>query len=74
MRGSLVERDRELAKAKHPTCLEEEFDSYIWDTRQGRKKGEEPVDSSNHALDAGRYLVARFDLKPSTVHYSQRVY
>lgn len=74
MRNCLVERDPELAKAKQPTCLEEEFDSYIWDTRQGQKKGEEPVDESNHGLDAGRYLVARFDLKPSTVHYSQRVY
>jgi len=74
MRDCLVERDRDLAEGKQPTCLEDEPESYVWDTRQGAKKGEQPVKESDHALDALRYLVAYFDLVPSTVKYSQRIY
>lgn len=74
VRDCVVERDPELVKAKLPTSMEGEFPVYIWDVRQGRKKGEEPVDANNHAMDAGRYLVARFDLKPTDVRYSARVY
>jgi phage terminase large subunit len=74
LRDSLVERDRYLEEGKQPTCLEEEPESYIWDTRQGMKKGEQPVKENDHALDALRYLVAHFDLRPSDVHYSSRVY
>lgn len=73
-RDCLVERDRDLAEKKQPTCLEEEPDTYIWDTRQGMKRGEQPVKESDHALDALRYLVAYFDLIPSNVRYSNRVY
>lgn len=73
-RDGLVERDRELAEAKQPTCLEEEPESYIWkEDSAGRK--DEPVKENDHALDALRYLVAHFDLRPSTVTYSnQRIY
>ncbi len=74
MRDCLVERDRDLAEGKQPTCLEDEPESYVWDTRQGAKKGEQPVKESDHGLDALRYLVAYFDLVPSTVKYSQRIY
>lgn len=70
----LVERDRDLAEKKHPTCLEDEPESYIWDTRQGMKSGEAPVKESDHGLDALRYLIAHFDLQPSTVAYSNRIY
>ncbi len=74
LRDSLVQRDRDLAEAKHPTCLEEEPESYVWDTRQGMKRGEAPMKEHDHGLDALRYLVAHFDLVPSGVRYSQRIY
>jgi phage terminase large subunit len=76
MRGSLVERDAELAQRKQPTCLEEEPDVYVWKVgADGNPKAkEEPEKEYDHALDASRYLVARFDLRPSNVTYSQRIY
>src|SRR5574340_1824138 len=42
-RESLVETDRDLAEGKQPTCLQDEPESYVWDIRQGMKKGEQPV-------------------------------
>jgi PBSX family phage terminase large subunit len=74
MRDCLVERDRDLAEGKQPTCLEDEPESYVWDTRQGLKRGDQPVKEHDHALDALRYLTAYFDLKSPQVKYSQRVY
>lgn len=74
LRDSLVERDQDLAEGKQPTCLEDEPESYIWDTRQGMKKGEQPVKESDHALDAGRYLVAYHDLQPSGVSYFHNIW
>lgn len=74
LRDGLVERDRYLEEGKHPTCLEDEPESYVWDTRQGMKKGEQPVKENDHAMDALRYLVAHFDLRPTDVRYSARVY
>ncbi len=73
-RDSLVETDRDLAEGKQPLCLQDEPESYVWDTRQGMKKGEQPVKENDHGLDALRYLVARFDLRPMTVTKSHRVY
>lgn len=74
MRDSLVERDQMLAENKQPTCLQEEPESYIWDTRQGMKKGEAPLKENDDGLDALRYLVSYHDLRPTDVRYSQRVY
>lgn len=65
-RDCLVERDRELVNRKLPTCFEDEPESYVWDTRQGMKRGEQPVKESDHACDAARYLCAK-DLIPSSV-------
>jgi phage terminase large subunit len=62
LRDSLVERDRALLEQKKPVCTEEEFDSYVWDLANNRKKGEEPVDKDNHGMDALRYLVAQVDV------------
>ncbi len=73
-RDALVERDRELVQAKKPTCGIEEFDSYVWDTRQGVKRGEAPLKENDHAMDALRYMIASKDLKPSDIKYSQRIY
>ena len=56
MRDSLVERDPWLESKKMPMCTEEEFESYVWNEDNGRKKGEEPVDKDNHGMDCLRYL------------------
>lgn len=73
-RDCVVERDRDLADAKQPTCTEDEAEMYVWDTRQGMKRGEQPMKEHDHGMDCLRYVTAHFDLKPSTVHYSRRVY
>ncbi len=74
MRDCLVERDRDLAEGKQPTCLEDEPESYIWDMRQNLKRGDQPVKADDHALDALRYLTARFDLEPSGVTYYRNIW
>jgi PBSX family phage terminase large subunit len=75
MRDCLVERDQELARAKKPTCTEDEPEVYIWHVgTNGVRAKEEPVKESDHGMDSVRYLCARFDLKPLSVAYSQRVY
>lgn len=63
VRGALIEVDSELHEAKQPTCSEEEFGFYTWDTRKGRKAKELPIDEYNHGMDVFRYGVARIDLK-----------
>ena len=67
LRDALVQKDPLLDEAKKPTCTEEEFDGYIWDTSNNRKQGEEPLKQNDHGLDALRYLVAHFDLGPNMV-------
>lgn len=74
MRGCLVEQDRELADRKQPTCIEDEPDVYIWDTRQGAKRGDQPVKENDHGMDVLRYGTAYFDLVPSDVTYSSNIY
>jgi len=72
-RDALVERDPDLARQKKPTCTIEEPESYVWaESPTGIK--EEPVKEDDHGMDTDRYMVARFDLKPLSVGYSQRVY
>lgn len=56
VRDSLDARDPLLKEAGLPMSTEEEIDSYIWDTRGGRKKGEIPVDKDNHGMDLLRYV------------------
>lgn len=74
MRDSLVELDRDLAEGKQPTCLEDEPEGYIWDMRQGMKKGEQPVKESDHALDCVRYLCAHLDLSNHSVSYYKSIW
>lgn len=69
----LVERDPELVQKKHPTCTIEEFDSYVWDVRGGQKKGDVPMKEFDHGMDSCRYLCAK-DIRPTDIHYSNRVY
>jgi hypothetical protein len=56
LRDSLVNRDPTLEDKALPACTDEEFDAYEWDTSNGRRKGEEPVDKDNHGMDCVRYL------------------
>jgi PBSX family phage terminase large subunit len=60
---SLNIRDSELVAKHKPVCTEDEFDSYIWDIANNRKKGEEPVKEDDHSMDAMRYLVMHIDGK-----------
>lgn len=66
MRDALVEPDPELMDRKLPTCTEQEFPIYIWNTTSGRKRGEEPTKENDHGMDTCRYLVAHFDLRTYT--------
>lgn len=61
MRDSLVETDPALLEAKRPTCGEQEFDGYVWDTSMSRRKGEQPVKDMDDFLDQMRYVVAAVD-------------
>jgi hypothetical protein len=60
-RDSLAGRDEALDAAKKPGSVVEEFDSYVWDVRDGRPPKEEPVKESDHGLDSLRYLCMHFD-------------
>lgn len=61
LRDALDERDPLLAEKLKPCCTEEEMDGYVWDTRAGRKKGEEPLKAEDDGEDCTRYLVAFAD-------------
>lgn len=61
-RGCLLERDPELVDKALPTCVEEEFDAYVWDERAGQKKGDTPLKENDHGMDMLRYIVATKDL------------
>lgn len=68
VRGCTDERDATLADAKKPTSTAEEFEGYVWDTNNGRKKGEVPVDKDNHGMDALRYMVYWLDGRPALTY------
>lgn len=57
LRDSLVERDSALATISLPTCTESEFESYVWDTSNGKQTKEEPLKKYDHGMDATRYLM-----------------
>lgn len=61
LRDALDERDPELVDKLKPCCTEEEMDGYVWDTRAGRRKGEEPLKKEDDGEDATRYMVAFAD-------------
>lgn len=62
LESALVEYDAEMQQQKRPTCLREEFDSYVWAKKPGdRGQKEEPYDADNHAMDALRYAVMAID-------------
>ncbi len=53
--------DPDQRDKKMPCAVEDEFTSYVWDTRMNRKKGEEPIKEGDDGLDATRYAVAYVD-------------
>lgn len=62
-RDAVIELDAALLDRKQATGTEQEFDGYIWDTSNGRKRGEEPLKREDHGMDALRYMVAMFTRK-----------
>lgn len=66
---ALVERDKELADKKKPTCTIEEIVGYVWDRgtavaqAAGKPPKEAPVKEDDHGMDAMRYMVAERDLR-----------
>jgi phage terminase large subunit len=55
------EPDPDLITAKKPTCTAQEIAGYIWNTRGGQAKGEEPLKENDHGMDTMRYGVAYVD-------------
>jgi len=64
LRGSLVQRDPRLEKAKKPTCTEEELVAYRWQTVGDDKEEREiPLKLNDHGCDDLRYMVRHIDKK-----------
>ncbi len=74
LRDSLVERDRALSDALRPTCTEEEIEGYVWDLREGRQRGDQPVKRDDHGMDAMRYVCASLDQAALPVTYGPQIY
>lgn len=55
--------DEELVHRHKPTCTEDEFEGYVWDTGKIAldKYKDLPVDKDNHGMDMVRYGVAFID-------------
>lgn len=66
--------DTNLAARKKPTRSVDEIEGYTWDTGNGRKRGDEPVDRDNHGMDTMRYFVARLDIATRNVSYTRSPY
>lgn len=67
MEGSLMHQpDTELVRRRVPWCTEQEFETYIWDERRLKSKGDVPVDMpvkvDDHGMDMLRYTVAYLDM------------
>lgn len=60
---ALLEIDPLLLDAKSPVKTADEFEVYVWDTRQGMKKGDQPVKAVDHGMDPLRYRVAEDDMQ-----------
>jgi hypothetical protein len=55
--------DKELINRHKPTCTQDEWEGYVWDTGKISldKYKDLPVDKDNHGMDAVRYAVAFVD-------------
>jgi hypothetical protein len=62
LRDGLLLKDRSLVEAKLASQTVEEFESYVYaNGKERRNYREEPVDFSNHGMDAMRYAVGYVD-------------
>jgi phage terminase large subunit len=60
---ALIERDAERDETERPCGFLEEVGGYVWlPPAPGREPKEEPMKVDDHAMDAGRYMVAELDL------------
>jgi phage terminase large subunit len=57
LRDSLVQEDERLQDLRKPASTAAEFEGYIWDQTAGKKRGEKPIETDNHGMDALRYMV-----------------
>lgn len=73
LRDSLVEVDTELADAKKPTCTDDEFEGYVWDTTPGRQRFDVPVKRDDHGMDCTRYITAFVDDLVLELHQSDDI-
>jgi PBSX family phage terminase large subunit len=57
LEDALADRDEELAASRKPLGLVDEMEQYSWPKAQdGKVNKEKPIDDSNHAEDACRYV------------------
>jgi phage terminase large subunit len=61
LKNSVVDVDPLLLAEHKPTCTEEEYPVYVWDTSNNRKRGEEPVKEFDHGQDLSRYVITKKD-------------
>jgi phage terminase large subunit len=61
LEDSVVDIDPELLQRHEPTCSADEYEVYVWDTADNRKRGEEPVKKYDHGKDRDRYLITFVD-------------
>jgi hypothetical protein len=53
--------DAHLEALHKPCRTVDEVEGYVWDTRQGKAQGEEPLKQDDHGMDTARYMVAGVD-------------
>jgi phage terminase large subunit len=67
LQGSLYEVDKQLVEDTKPARTEQEFDSFVWDTKKMRGDGasaglkETPIKENDHGMDCMRYFVGWLD-------------
>lgn len=63
MENANIKTDPELLYRHKPTCTQEEWESYCWDTSKisEDKYKDEPVDKDNHGMDCVRYGIGFVD-------------
>jgi PBSX family phage terminase large subunit len=64
MRDSIAQEigiDRSLEEKSLPVNTEGEFESYVWDTNNGKVTKEEPLKKYDHGMDCLRYLCMYID-------------
>jgi PBSX family phage terminase large subunit len=65
LRDSLVSRDVELAETGRPLGFAQEIEGYVWEPdTKGVLAKDKPRKEEDDSMDASRYAVAYFDLKP----------